>query len=229
MLLVLSFSFALTGCSSSDTETVEDTDTVTVNDVVVENDDSDTDVEEEIADRKEYQFEVSMKVENEMNMKMKIYKKGDNSLMEMVKMEILGNEEQMPFDMKKIITTTDKTYQQVEKNGETYRFELPNMGNNEMFNLKEMSQVDMSIVKETKNEKINGVKMKCYYIDDMEEGKGKACLLNNVFMYGEFNNEESGNSVIEITNYKKKVNNSVFDLPKEDEIRSSQDMMMLFQ
>jgi hypothetical protein len=45
-----------------------------------------------------------------------------------------------------------------------------------MFNLKEMSTIDETLVKETKKEKINGERMTCYYIDDAVEGNGKVCL-----------------------------------------------------
>jgi hypothetical protein len=108
---------------------------------------------------------------DELEMSSKVYKKGDNSMMEFITM--MGEDtEDMPFVPKKTVTVDGTTYQQVEKNGETFWFSMPaEYGEDDMFNLKEMSTIDMSMVIDTKKEKINGDKMTCYYIDDVVEGK----------------------------------------------------------
>jgi hypothetical protein len=39
----------------------------------------------------------------------------------------------------------------------------------DMFNLKEMSMVDKTLVTDTKKEKIDGERMICYYMEDTQE------------------------------------------------------------
>jgi hypothetical protein len=78
----------------------------------------------------------------------------------------------LPFIPKKTVTVDGTTYQEVEKDGESFWFSMPGeYAEDDMFNLKEMSTVDMSVVVDTKNEKINGKKMTCYYINDVEAGE----------------------------------------------------------
>ena len=91
-----------------------------------------------------------------------------------------------------------------------------------------MSTIDMSIVVDTKSEKINGKKMTCYYIDDVVEGQGKSCMYKWVFAYGEFT-EDGIVDKIEITDYDDSVKSSVFEIPADADILGAQDMMKLFQ
>ena len=138
-------------------------------------------------------------------------------------------EEDMPFTPKKSLIVDGVAYSQVEKDGETFRFSIPGMEEeDEMFNLKEMSTVDMSIVVDTKSEKINGKKMTCYYIDDVVEGQGKSCIYKGVFAYGGFT-ENGVVDTVEITDYDDSVKSSVFEIPADADILGSQDMMKLFQ
>ena len=213
-LLMLSMGIVLTGCTS-DTSDVEATD------VVVE------DVQEEvIADRNEYQFEFVVKWADGFEMSSKVYKKWDKSMTEYFSMIM---EEDMPFIPKKSLIVDGTAYQEVEKDGKTFRFSMPGMeGEEDMFNLKEMSTVDKNLVVDTKKEKINGKKMTCYYIDDVVEGKGKSCLYKGIFAYGEFSENGVMDSV-EISDYSDKVKDSIFAIPAADDILGAQDMMQLFQ
>ncbi len=215
-LLMLSMGIVLTGCTS-DTDTVEGTD------VVVENVQEESDV---IADRNEYEFKFTIKWADGFEMSSKVYKKWDNSLTEYIDMVL---EEEMPFTPKKSLIVGGVSYQEIEKDGESFRFSMPDMEESEeMFNLKEMSTVDMSMVTDTKNEKINGKKMTCYYINDLEAWEGKSCLYKGVFAYGEFT--ESGIvDTVEVSDYDDSVKDSVFEVPADADILGAQDMMQLFQ
>jgi hypothetical protein len=86
----------------------------------------------------------------------------------------------------------------------------------------------MSMVIDTKKEKINGDKMTCYYIDDVVEGKWKSCLYKWVFAYGEAT-VDGVVTTVEVTNYDNSVKNSVFEVPSAEDVLSTQDMMQLFQ
>jgi outer membrane biogenesis lipoprotein LolB len=76
-LLMMSMGIVLTGCTSN---TDTDVDVLAGTDVVVE------DVTEQIADRNEYQFELTIKGDVDLEMSSKIYKKGANSVMEIITM-----------------------------------------------------------------------------------------------------------------------------------------------
>ena len=211
-LLMLSMGIVLTGCTTN-TDTVEGTD------VVVEN-------VQVAADRNEYKFKFTIKWADGFEMSSKVYKKWDNSMTEYINMVM---EEEMPFTPKKSLIVDGISYQEVEKDWSTFRFSVPGMEEeDEMFNLKEMSTIDQSIVVDTKSEKINGKKMTCYYIDDVVEGQGKSCMYKGVFAYGEFT-ENGIIDTVEITDYDDNVKSSVFEVPSEDEILSTQDMMKMFQ
>ncbi len=213
-LLMLSMWIVLTGCTSN-------TDTVEGIDVVVE------DVQEDvIADRDEYEFTFTIKGADGFQMSSKVYKKWDNSMTEFIDMIF---EEDMPFMPKKSLLVDGTAYQEVEKDGITFRFSVPWMeAEEDIFNLKEMSTIDKNIVINTKSEKINGKRMTCYYMDDAISWVGKSCLYKWVFAYGEYT-EDGIVDVIEITDYDDSVKSSVFEIPADADILGSQDMMKLFQ
>ncbi len=91
-----------------------------------------------------------------------------------------------------------------------------------------MSTVDMSMVVDTKKEKINGKKMTCYYIDDVVGGKGKSCLYKWVFAYGEFT-ENGIVDTVKVTDYDDSVKDSIFEIPAAEDIIGAQEMMQIFQ
>ena len=214
-LLMLSMGIVLTGCTS-------DTDVIEGIDVVVE------DVQEEVVDRNEYQFQFTIKWADGFEMSSKMYKKWDNSMTEFITM-VADEVQEMPFTPKKTLMVDGTTYQEIEKDGETFRFSVPNMEiEGEMFSLKEMSTVDMSIVVDTKNEKVNGKKMTCYYIDDVVEGQGKSCMYKGIFAYGEFK-ENGVVDTVEITDYDDSVKDIIFEAPDAEDVLGTQDMMKLFQ
>ncbi len=217
-LLMLSMGIVLTGCTTNN-DSAEDVDT----DVVVKED-----VQEQVADRNEYQFEFTVKWADGFEMSSKVYKKGNNSMTEFLKM-VWADDEEMPFVPVKMLTVDGKTYEQVEKDGKTFWFSIPGVNaEDEMFNLREMSMIDKSMVIDTKKEKINGKKMTCYYTNDAEVWEGKWCLYKGVFAYGEYM-EDGVLDTIEITNYDDSVKSSIFKAPAEDDVLSTQDMMQLFQ
>ena len=222
MTLLLWVFVMLTACG---TDTNENDD--------LSNNDSDVagsqeDVSVEVSDRNEYQFKFTLKNEDGLGMSSKMYKKWDNSLIEFIELAD-AESDSMPFVPKKSLMVDGTIYQQIEKDGELIRFSIPGMDmESDTFNLKEMSTIDESMVSDTKKENINGKKMTCYYVNDSVEGEGKSCLYDGVFAYGEFSNSGILNT-IEITDYKDDVKNSVFDLPDEDDILSTQDMGKLFQ
>ncbi len=223
-LLMLSMGVVLTGCTN-DTDSVDTTDVV-----VADVEESVLDIEdgEEIEDRDEYKFEVTINGADGFEMISKIYKKWNNSMTEVIKM-VSNDIEEMPFNIKKMLKIDGNTYQQVEKDGDTFWFSIPGMdAEDDMFNLREMSQIDKSFVVDTKFEKINGDKMTCYYIEDTIEWAGKTCLDGDVFAYGEYS-EDGITDTIVIDDFDDDVRNSVFDIPDEDEILSTQEMMQLFQ
>ena len=218
-LLMLSMWIVLTGCTN-------DADDVSIDgvnaDVVV------TDVEEEITDRDEYQFKFTIKGADGFEMSSKVYKKGDNSMTDFIKM-VWEIDEEMPFIPKKTLTVDGTTYQQVEKDGDIFWFSIPGeYSEADVFNLKEMSTIDKSMVVDTKNEKINGKEMICYYIDNVEAGNGKSCLDGGVFAYGEYS-ENGVMDTIVIDDYDDSVKDSMFDAPDAEDVLSTQDMMQLFQ
>lgn len=217
-LLMLSMWFVLTGCATN-TDTAENEDVV-VNDVQEE--------PEVVADRNEYQFKFTIKWADGFEMSSNVYKKWDKSMTEFITMK--GNDaEQMPFIPKKAVTVDGTTYQQVEKDGKTSWFSMPGeYGEDDMFNLKEMSTVDMSMVVDTKKEKINGKKMTCYYINDAVAWEGKSCLYKWVFAYGEFT-EDGVADTIEVTDYDDSVKDSIFKVPNAEEVLTTQEMMKMFQ
>ena len=208
--LMLSLGIILTGCASN-TDSVEDVDSVS------------EDVQK-VVDRDEYQFKFTIRGDDGSRISSKVYKKWENSMIEFIDTVV---EEDMPFVPKKSLIVDGVVYSEVEKDGETFRFSMPGM-DEEIFNLEEMSTIDMSMVVDTKKEKINGKKMTCYYMDDALEGKGKSCLYKWVFAYGEFV-EDGVVNTIEITDYDDSVKSSVFEIPADANILGFQDMMELFQ
>ena len=213
-LLMLSLWVVLTWCTSK-TDTSDDA-------VVVE------DTNATVADRNEYQFIMKTKWSDGLDSEIKMYKKDGNSLVEFVKISALDGAE-MPFTMKKILSVWNKTYELIEKNWEEYRFVVPGMNaTDDMFNLKDMSTIDESIVKETKNEKIDGERMICYYMEDTQEGKWKWCMYDGIYRYGEYTQDGVKHTII-IEDYDDDVSDKIFKIPSEWDIHAMQDMMKLMQ
>lgn len=183
---------------------------------------------DEIEDRNEYSFKVSINWADGFDMILKIYKKWENSLTEIVKM--FGDEwDDMPFNIKKMLKVDGNTYQQIEKDEETVWFSIPGMDSeDDMFNLREMSQIDESVVIDQQNEVIDWEDLTCYYVDDEISWEGKTCLDWDVFAYGEYS-ENWVKDIIKIEDFDDSVKDKIFTAPDEEEILTTQEMMQLFQ
>ena len=62
----------------------------------------------------------------------------------------------------------------------------------------------------------------------MKDTNGKACMKDGIFAYGEDTDPVSGmKSVIKVSDYSKKVDDSVFQVPGEDEVKDMSEFMAM--
>lgn len=215
LLLVLFSMLFLTACSQTkEVVVIEDE----VEEVKIE-------VEEDV-DWSEYSFRVNIKWWDWFSMILDIHNKDQKSLTEVVSMS--EELDDMPFELNKMLVLWDTSYQQINKDWDLYWFSTPSDPEQEMFNLKNMSTIDMTNVKDKKTEEINGIVMECYYLNQENEWESKICLADGVFKYGTFEENWVTDEIV-IENYTDSVKNSVFELPKDANVLSIQEMMQIFQ
>jgi hypothetical protein len=153
-----------------------------------------------------------------------MYKKDDKSLY--VINEMTGPQE-LPFTPTQNLLVGTDLYSNIDMNGENMWFKAANIDEQggAMFDLEIMQEqlllnADMAEVKE---EEINGTTMTCYYMPD---SAGKICLVDGIFAYGEDADPVSGmKSVIEVSNYSTEVDESVFVIPNEEDVKDMSEFM----
>lgn len=226
VLFVLLLSVTLVGCFSK-----KDTDE-TLKNVVVENDTTGEVADEVAGEEKfsEYQLKVSIVSTdadgNEYAVKTKMYKKGDKSLY--VIDEMTGPEE-LPFKPNKNLLIGTDLYTSIDMSGETMWFKAPGVQQEaaNMFDLEDMQEslVNSEEVEKTEEEEIDGETMTCYY---MKNSTGKACLKDGIFAYGEDTDPVSGmSSVIKVSDYSTSVDDSVFEVPSDEEVKDMSEFMAM--
>ncbi len=213
--------------TTTDNQNIEQTTTDTKKQAV----DTNTETKETTADDwNEYSFKLSVKNNLWMENSSLYYKKWDNQLIVIEKL-IAPELEKMPIKIKRMLSVDKNIYQKMVISWKEYRTKT---NANEMwwqtsfFNLKEVSKVPKDQIKETKEEKINGKDMTCYYFDD-ESWKGKGCLYKWIFMYWENIGANWEQTTMVITDYNEKVDNNIFKTPEESEITSMTEISTIIQ
>ena len=163
---------------------------------------------------------------NEYAVKTNMYKKWDNLLY--VIEEMTGPDE-LPFVPTQNLIAGSDLYTQIEIDGELMWFKASGVEEqqNVMFDLADMQSIleESQDISEVKEEEVEGEMMTCYYL---EGSNGRACMVDGIFAYGEDTDPISGmSSVIRVTNYQDSVDDSVFEIPSDDEVKTMEEFMSL--
>ena len=191
--------------------------------------------QEELADTKnsfdEYQLNfylISADPEgNEVVMDMDVFHKGDKTLYVINEMPSIPDS---PIDTYKTLMLWGDTYVEMWVKWEKSWFKAEGMEetqlDNQFFDLEEMQAELEAEADDVKKEKINGKNMTCYYHTDEEE-EGKACTYDGIFAYAESSMLDGSEieTVMEVSDYKKSVKDSVFEKPTD--VRDMVELMEL--
>lgn len=158
--------------------------------------------------------------------KTQMYKKGDKSL---YIIEEMTGPEVLPFKPTQNLLVGSDLYTNIEMDGKSMWFKAPNVQQQsaDMFDLEDMQEslINSDEVEKTEEEEIEGEQMTCYY---MKGTSGKACMKDGIFAYGEDMDPTSGmKSVIKVTDYSKNVDDSVFKVPSDDEVKDMSEFMQM--
>ncbi len=163
---------------------------------------------------------------NEYGVKTKMYKKGGNALYEI---EEMTGPQELPFTPNKNLLVGNDLYSNIDINGESMWFKAANIEDqgDALFDLATMQEQLLSsdTITETKEEEVEGTTMMCYYTSESE---GKVCLVDGIFAYGEDVDPALGmRSVIRVSNFAEGVDDAVFALPPEEDVKDIQEFMQL--